>query len=66
MQVKVQVHRSKTARSKQVSGARCANGSGPKTSPKFVKIIPDKLYERMVPGIKNPFTQNHNNYFFQD
>ena len=37
-----------------------------RTSPKFVKIIPDKLCERILAGINKPFTQDPNSYFFQD
>ena len=48
-------------------GVHCTNSrSGPRTSPKFVKIIPDTLNERMAAGINKPFTQNPNSYLFQD
>ena len=47
--------------------ARCTNSrSGPRTSPKFVQIIPDRLCLTMVAGIHRPFAQIPSSYFFQD
>ena len=47
----------------QVQGSR----SGPRTSPKFVKIIPDKSKsEKMVAGMNKPFIQNPYSSFIQN